>query len=353
VGNGDNVRIETRTFSLSNGSTITGSTDGRGNAGNIFISVAETATLNNATILNQATEDSVGDGGNLRFGAREIFMTDSRISADNRGTGVAGNLQVETQGNLRLERSQITAETQSGDGGNIDLQVGNVLLMRDRSLISTTAGQSGSGGDGGNIDIAANFIIGPPIENSDITANAFEGSGGSINITTNGIYGLEFRPQLTPLSDITASSRFGASGTVNFNLLSFRVEQGLNQLPQNLVDAESLVGQNACALDNGKIAGGSSLTLIGRGGLPPNPGDSAAPIAGTVSWATRPSGGSPVVMRSRSNGNEGSHPQEIRQAQGWQVAADGTVELTAEVPAVTAYNSGFDHPNCQTGTATQ
>ena len=53
-----------------------------------------------------------------------------------------------------------------------------------------------------------------PNENSDITANAFQGDGGKINITTNAIFGLEYQPQLTPKSDITASSQFGLSGQV-------------------------------------------------------------------------------------------------------------------------------------------
>ena len=37
--------------------------------------------------------------------------------------------------------------------------------------------------------------------------------GGNINITTQGIFGLEFREELTPESDITASSKFGVNGT--------------------------------------------------------------------------------------------------------------------------------------------
>src|SRR3712207_8808007 len=42
-----------------------------------------------------------------------------------------------------------------------------------------------AGGDGGNININADFVVAVPKEDSDITANAFNGRGGNINITTD------------------------------------------------------------------------------------------------------------------------------------------------------------------------
>jgi large exoprotein involved in heme utilization and adhesion len=44
------------------------------------------------------------------------------------------------------------------------------------------------------------FIIG--LKNSDIIANAFQGQGSSIQITTQGIFGLKYRLQIKPDSDI-------------------------------------------------------------------------------------------------------------------------------------------------------
>lgn len=64
-------------------------------------------------------------------------------------------------------------------------------------------------------------------ENSNIFANAFTGNGGNVNITTNGIYGLEFRPQLTSLSDIAASSQFGVQGNVTVNTPEIDPSRGL------------------------------------------------------------------------------------------------------------------------------
>ncbi len=114
------------------------------------------------------------------------------------------------------QRSGIQATTQSGNGGNIALETRDLVLLRNNSSISTTAGQAGAGGDGGNITLEAGFVVAVPQENSDITANAFEGRGGNINITTNAIYGLEFRNQLTSLSDITDSSQLGINGCFSY-----------------------------------------------------------------------------------------------------------------------------------------
>jgi len=55
-----------------------------------------------------------------------------------RGTGSAGNLEV-TASDIRLDRGTITAETRSGDFGNVNLQVSNFLQMRNNSNITVTA----------------------------------------------------------------------------------------------------------------------------------------------------------------------------------------------------------------------
>lgn len=63
--------------------------------------------------------------------------------------------------------------------------------------------------------IDSTFIVVPSPEGpegSDITANAAEGRGGRVSITTQGLFGIEFRPQLTPDNDITVSSDIGLDG---------------------------------------------------------------------------------------------------------------------------------------------
>ncbi|MEM1309345.1 MAG: hypothetical protein AAGF98_07570, partial [Cyanobacteria bacterium P01_H01_bin.153] len=94
-----------------------------------------------------------------------------------------------------LNRGKIISNSASGDGGNLDLRLDDFLLLRNGSRISTNAGTTQTLGDGGNIDIEAPFVIAVREENSDITANAFLGDGGEVNISATGIFGLEFRPE--------------------------------------------------------------------------------------------------------------------------------------------------------------
>ncbi|MBW4669399.1 MAG: S-layer family protein [Cyanomargarita calcarea GSE-NOS-MK-12-04C] len=147
-----------------------------------------------------------------------------------------------------------------GKGGNLNLQVHDTVLMRRDSQISS---ESGGKGNGGNITINALFIIG--LENSDIIANAVQGNGGNIQITTEGIFGLDYRPQLTPNSDITASSEFGVNGTVDINNFGVDPSSGLVELPINLADSSQQIA-TGCSNNTG-----SSFVATGRGGIPQNP----------------------------------------------------------------------------------
>ena len=120
-------------------------------------------------------------------------------------------------GTLQLNNGFIEAQTASTQGGDINLQIGELLLLRNESQITTTAGNAQAGGDGGNIDINSKFIVSIPEENSDITANAFTGNGGKVNINSSGIFGIERQQDVTGKSDITASSQLGISGETNIN----------------------------------------------------------------------------------------------------------------------------------------
>jgi large exoprotein involved in heme utilization and adhesion len=82
-----------------------------------------------------------------------------------------------------LYRGNITATIASGEGVNITLSIQHSLQLRNSSAISTRPGTEASGGgNGGNIHITTPLVIAITSENSDITANAFAGSGGNINL---------------------------------------------------------------------------------------------------------------------------------------------------------------------------
>ena len=134
------------------------------------------------------------------------------------------------------------------------------MILRNNSLINT---ESLGTGNGGNITINSPVIA--SFENSDIIANAVEGNGGNINITTQGIFGLEFRDELTLESDITASSQFGLSGTVAINNISIDPSSGLTELPVKLSDSSEQIATGCSSKAD------STFVATGKGGVPQNP----------------------------------------------------------------------------------
>jgi large exoprotein involved in heme utilization and adhesion len=211
---------------------------------------------------------------------RQVIIRDgAKISVNSDGTGDAGNITLQG-GILTLDnKASISAQTAGSQGGNININLQDVLVLRRGSQISTTAGTAFAGGDGGNITINAPFIVALPQDNSDITANAFTGKGGNVNIRAQGVFGIEARSQPTPQSDITASSQFGISGQVIINTPNVDPTQGLVELPTGITDVSRLI-DNSCVAIAPK--NGSEFIVTGRGGLPPSPDDF---LSGDVVWS--------------------------------------------------------------------
>jgi large exoprotein involved in heme utilization and adhesion len=266
-------------------------------------------------------------------------------------SGNAGNLDV-TARSIRLQgKGAIAAETASGQGGNITLQVQDLLLMRNNSRISATAGTDRAGGDGGNIKIDTRFLVAVPSENSDIAANAYTGNGGSVEIAAQGIFGITPRDRPTLRSDITASSERGVSGTIELNTPDVDPSRGLVNLPTDVVDASRQIAQS-CSGGGATARKQSEFFIIGRGGLPPNPSEAIAtdvvwqdlrlPARGTAKRSAEPvareeSGVKPAAVSS----------SRFVEAQGWVIGSDGRVILTAQAPNVTPHSPGLTSPSCQ------
>ncbi|BAY67104.1 filamentous hemagglutinin outer membrane protein (plasmid) [Calothrix brevissima NIES-22] len=342
-GQGGNLTIETRTLSLRNGAEVFVQTTGEGDAGKIFIRASESVNVTGistgflerqrtSTITASASETSTGNGGSLTIETPLLNITDGGfISSSSDGKGIAGDINI--SGDItRLNNGKIIAQTASTDGGNINFNLSQYLLLRNGSQISTTAGTAQAGGNGGNITINTPFIVAAPNENSDITANAFSGAGGNINIFTQNIFGINSRLKPSPqTNDITASSELGVQGQIEIQQPEVQPTQELIQLPNEFIDASTKFSQICPRDPNPKPLG--KFIVTGRGSLPPSPLESMTgtniriPLATLEEQtATSIDGIVPVSNNATS---------EIIEAQGMVKTATGEIALVTNAPQAT------------------
>ncbi|MBD2646844.1 S-layer family protein [Nostoc foliaceum] len=363
---------------------------GKGAGGNLTVKASNSVELIGgsrglSTGLFALTNTS-GDAGQVTIDTKQLIIRDGATvtvssqlvddfiyAEDVRSSGKAGELNI-TARSILLDQGSLTSNSQSGLGGNISLQVQDLLLMRRNSQITTNAGGDKTGG---NITIKApnGFLVATPFGNNDITANAFSGSGGKITITTKNIFGFvprtradverrdpkEINPNNLRTSDITAFSQQNPSlsGTVQINSPDADPSKGLVELPVNLVDASQ---QIAASCDSGGKIGKSSFIATGRGGLVADPTQPLiADDAVLADWITlKPesqnrAGGiqKRMVVQAQGNTEEKSQkansvnePTQIVEAQGWVMDANGNVVLVAQVPTASPHNSSLTATSC-------
>jgi filamentous hemagglutinin family protein len=339
-GNGGEIYIKATSLFMSNGSQLQASTKGEGNAGNVTLEVADRISFTGSKngfssgVTSTSELGAVGNSSNITINTRQLDIQDGgAVTVSSAGGGKAGNIGITAENIFLNTEGAISASTLSVfDGGNIILNVDKLLVLRRGSQISTSAGTAQSGGNGGNIIIKApeGFIIGILHENSDITANAFEGNGGNINIEAQRIFGLQERPKLTDKSDITASSEFGRDGEIGISQLALNPNNGLASLPGEPLPE---VIEPKCQI--GSRPGSNKFTVIGRGGLPPNPTQT---IDNNTVWVDIRSDTPGTENSSSSDGDikpTRSAPKQIVEAQGWVINDDGKVELVAVAPQAT------------------
>ncbi|MGI0494457.1 filamentous hemagglutinin N-terminal domain-containing protein [Alkalinema pantanalense CENA528] len=323
-GSGGNIEVNTDYLNISDDAVLTATAISDGDGGNITVDVTRLDLLSGGSFRAQTISN--GRSGKITINADEqIFISGrgmsgipSNLTVRFTPDSVAGEIELNT-GTLHLdEQGEITAVAPSGNGGNLTLNIQNLLLMRRGSRISVTAGTLEQNGNGGNILINVPFIVAIPAENSDIAADAFDGAGGKVTITAKGIFGIEPRPQRTALSDITASSELGVSGTVAIDTLdtSF-IQNSLSQLRSDSIDTNELLAQT-CIIRQDQPEG--TFYITGTGGIPNRPNDPALStyptntIQSTTQTADRPwKLGDPIV-----------------EPQGFYTLADGRFVMSRE-----------------------
>ncbi|AFY39952.1 filamentous hemagglutinin family outer membrane protein [[Leptolyngbya] sp. PCC 7376] len=365
TGNSEGIDITTDTLSVFNKGAVSASTVDRGTAGSVTLRSRSNSnlliTLADNSVIS-ATTNSPARGGDLTIEGTELVtiqgkgaLTVESLSSD---SGETGDVNVFANSVVLDQGLELSARTASDfGGGNIILDVNDLVLLRRGSFINAESTSIANVSSGGNVDINTGFIIALFNENSDIVANAVGGNGGNVSLTANRIFGLTPQNSFSTLelrnntsSDASASSQLGISGNVTFLNLSFDPAQGLNELPGDLVDAEDLVGLHGCAVEQGEIAGGSELVVTGKGGLPVNPnGNSSIPTA-TLDYLGNPKNIQVIATDIPHDSTPLSTtrivtPEEIQLAKGWQRLPDGKIALVNQSSLQSSQNIPM-HPDC-------
>ncbi|PZD70858.1 hypothetical protein C1752_08852 [Acaryochloris thomasi RCC1774] len=403
TGGAGNVEINAGQLISQNGSGFSTSTSGQGDAGDLTFDIGGQLLLNNSSVLSESGPRATGRGGNINIQTQELQVTNGAVvSAANFGNGAGGNLSVsaskgielrgtdsqlsvasdamasgnagslnvETQdlaiaggaqitvsslqaqagtltinaNSLELNQGTLSAETgESGqEGANINLQISQILTLRNESLISADAfGEA----NGGNILINALLLLALSPEGpngSDIIANAIDGQGGNISITTQGRFGIEPRDSLTPLNDITASSSTNLPGEIFIQTSEVDPSDNIISLPIRPPEVKVV---KSCSARQGR----SDFVVTGRGGLPPTAQESLGQDAFQVGLVTLDPSTEPnvknhnVLPQKTQSPPSKSSVQQINEAQGWRKNAKGKLMLIAETPSA----SVSPQPSCQ------
>ena len=321
-GTGGDIQINADRVTVQDRGSIAASTN-TGQAGNLTLNAPDgSVALNNGSLLVQATGTNGQAGG--------LTVTSDRFTADNGSSasvssrqGRAGNLAINANA-IRLDNSRLTAEAARGSGAEINLRELDQLYLQNGSQISAQATHKANGGNV-EIDVANGFVVARigTNQNNDIIANASEGKGGNIGITTQGILGIQERDQSPSTNDIDASSQFGLNGNIDINQLNTDPSRGLIELPTVPTDATNQI-VSACPTTAQEADRLGSFIVSGRGGIPPSPIDLLSEDNTLTEWVTP---GEPGNAKAEVPPPTSTPP--IVEAQSWEVNAQGKVILVA------------------------
>ncbi len=260
IGNGGDIVISPRSpgaldLIVSDGAQISTETLGIGNGGRIDISVSSLSLSRGGNISSASSslEPDAGIAGNVVVYADDsVILTEQGLITTAAPNAAGGNISITAGSEILLADSQITAQAGPGGGGNIKLTAPALIYLLNSTVSAEAVG------DGGNLGIDPVFFI---MNNSSLISRSSSANGGNITIFANYFF--------QSASLIDASAPFGLPGTVSVTAPDLDLSGSLIGLPSNLLDAENQLRPDCRVRLAGNV---SSFIMLGRGGLPIEPG---------------------------------------------------------------------------------
>ncbi|MEM9155307.1 MAG: hypothetical protein AAGB13_09750, partial [Cyanobacteria bacterium P01_F01_bin.33] len=279
AGRGDagTVNVTGGALRITGGGRISSATEGEGEGGNVELTLQDELTLTDAGEISVSTTGR-GDAGTVNVTGGALRITGGgRISSATDGAADSGSIVLSLQEELTLaDQSEITASTTGqGSAGTVNIRGDALRVASDSRISSTTAG----GGEGGNVELTLQDEL-TLADQSEITASTTgqggagtvkvdaealrimsdsrissttedEGEGGNVELT------LQDELTLADRSEISVSTvGRGDAGTVNVTGGALRITSG-----------SKISSATAGAADSGSIilTLQDELTLAGRG----------------------------------------------------------------------------------------
>ena len=186
IGNAGDITIVTNFLDINPG-VIASITASDGNAGNIIINANNEISLNNGgfcsnricSSISAATyDDSSGNAGDVILRTNILKSNYGEINTFSRGTGGAGNANI-TANTVFFSNSNLVSENRDANGGNISMQINQLLFADDSWMMSLTEGKH----RGGEINInKPQFFV---LNTSKINATSNQGADGKIIVDSN------------------------------------------------------------------------------------------------------------------------------------------------------------------------
>ncbi|MEH2286837.1 two-partner secretion domain-containing protein [Nostoc sp.] len=220
-GNGNDLSIQARSVSVTDGSFLTAGTFGEGNAGNVLIDATDSVLFDGSKSYAASSVglrdygEGSGNGGIVKISTGSLQLTNQAIlTAESYGKeGNAGNVIIDARDSVSLSDGSsiktLLGGQIKGKAGNISISTGSLSVASGSSFQADTYGE----GDGGNISIKAkdnvSFITeGGAYTRVQLGAN---GKGGNIDVTADSL-------TLSDGSFLAASTLGqGNSGSVTIN----------------------------------------------------------------------------------------------------------------------------------------
>ena len=229
------------------------------------------------------------------------------------------------------DRGALAAASETGKGGNISLRSPNIQL-RNGSRISADGSSTGKITLEGNINIDTETLL--LLEGSSIVTDAESPQGGS-NIAIASASVSPLFVLKSPDSIINAVGELQIATGIEI--------QPAENINVEVTDVADLVDRDLCSEE----ARQSSFTIVGKGGLPPNPTQPLTNYRPMVEWAAVEEGGA-IGQRQQQNYSATVTEAQLPlvEATGWIVTPEGKIVLVADVSTVTSTNPVLTHPSC-------